>query len=625
MFELIPDDELISVLPRSLIRDHFHWYNTKTHIVEVRPLSDRWTPNLEKNWSTNIQLNGRLALSRQREFGIRQFLVNPNHALGRAIHKVFSPLEQSRFDVFISFNYEYSTNCEPQPLSIFLPRYNLSFAVTERGELSCLSHRGFIVDSNEDIGTLYGLYSKLVLRRPSKIGQERKLIVPIGSITASSTGASHPAVSIDVPRHTFSVGHRVYEVDDLLGRLRESSSSDRLYRLYLHALTSHQLADPLTKHTGTEEALEGLRQAASFSFQTLNDDDVALLESLGQLTPRRSLYSRQTKTMQTVERNITLPPTLEHHDFATIVQKVWSYWLSIRVLYPEFQGKKHENDDEEFLSDYQTEEQEQLTRRAATRNLFCAPTENGPPNLRGEDRDYIPRDCMGESSSVDRECLAFGMAKLVQEWPAKLDVTAELPSDVEGWGEVEARRADLTLDYSLVWVESSLRTVWRSLYDLCRVAKKERDQSKLTFLLGTFAYRHPNERHIHSTLLAFATSSQFDQLASPDSRDLDFSYGNAPTESTLRSFVASNAFQFEQSSEYDELDRLVEWTPKLDTSLRVNYASRRRQQIDDCVAVLFQSRYQNHVSPSPFDFDLINETSLMNEVNNTLMHCHQNR
>jgi hypothetical protein len=625
VFELIPDSEFASVLPRSLIHDYFHWYSTKTHVVEFRPLSDRWTPNLEKNWSTVTQLNGGLAISRQQEFGVRQFLVSPNHALSRAIHNVFSTLEQNLVDLFISFNYEYSTNCGPQPLSIFLPRYNLTFAVTDQGELDCLSHRGFIVDSNEDVGTLYGLYSKLVLCRPCKIGRERKLIVPIGSITPSSTGANHPAVSIDVPGDAVSVGYRVYEVDDLLGRLREATFSDRLYRLYLHALTSHQLPDPLTKRTGTEEALEGLKQASSFSFQTLDDGDVALLQRLGQLTPRRSLYSRQTKTMQTVQRHIPLPPTLEHHDFATIIQKIWSYWLSIRVLYPEFQGKRRDSDDEEFLSGYRTEEQEQLTRRAATRHLFYAPLEGGPPSSRANDMDYTPRDCMGESGSGDRESVAFGMAKLVQEWPTNLDVTVELRSDIEGWCGVEARQAKLTLDYSGVWVEASLRTVWRSLYDLCRVARKETDQSKLTFLLGTLAYLHPNERHIHSTLLAFATSPQITQLASPDSGDLDFSYGEAPTESKLRSFVTSNAFQFEQSSEYAKLDR-VEWTAELDTSFRSQYASRRQQQINECVAVLFQLRYQDHVSPSPtFSFNLIEVASLLSRVNDTLIHCYQNR
>jgi len=621
MFELIPDSELISVLPRALIHDHFHWYNTKTHIVEFRPLSDRWTPDLKQNWSTDFGL----ALSRPRpDFGVRQFLVNPNHPLSRAIHNVFSPLEQNPLNLFITFNYEHSTNCEPQPLSIFLPRYKLAFVITEQGELSCLSHRGFIVDSNEDIGTLYGLHSKLVLCRPAKTGRERKLIIPIGSITPSTTGDNHPTVSVDVPSDALSVGHRVYEVDSLLGRLREATFSDSLYRLYLHALTSHQLADPLTKRTGTEEALEGLKQASSFSFQTLDSDDLALLQLLGQLTPRRSLYSRQTKTMQTVQRHTILPPTLEHHGFAAIVQKIWSYWLSIRVLYPEFQGKKGDDDDEEFLSGYRTEQQEQLTRRAAARNLFYAPLESDPPNSRGNDRDDIPqRDSMREPGSIYRESLAFGMAKLVQEWPVNLDVTAELPSNVKGWNGVEARQAMLTLDYSGVWVESSLRTVWRSLYDLCRAAKKETDQSKLTFLLGTLAYRHPDEFHIHSTLLAFATSPQFAQLAAPNSGDLNFNYGEAPTESKLRSFVAS--VRFEQSSEYAELDRLG-WTPQRDNMFRSRYTSRQQQQINECVTALFQLRYQDHVSPSVLSsFDLLEKECLLSQLNDTLIHCHQNR
>jgi len=625
MFELIPDSRLASVLPRALIHDHFHWYNTKTHIVEFRPLSERWTPNLRQNWSTDVGLALSRPLSRPQDFGVRQFLVNPNHPLSRAIHNVFSPLEQNPLDLFITFNYEHSTNCEPQPLSIFLPRYKLAFVITKQGELSCLSHRGFIVDSNEDVGTLYGLHSKLVLCRPSKTGRERKLIVPIGSITPSSTGDNHPTVSIDVPGGALPVGHRVYEVDGLLGRLREATFSDSLYRLYLHALTSHQLADPLTKRTGTEEALEGLKQASSFSFQTLDGNDLALLQLLGQLTPRRSLYSRQTKTMQTVQRHIILPPTLEHHGFATIVQKIWSYWLSIRVLYPEFQGKKSGDDDGEFLSGYRTEEQEQLTRRAAARNLFYAPLESDPPNSRGKDRNHIPQgDCMRESGSIHRESLVFGMATLVQEWPVNLDVTAELPSDVKGWDGVEARQASLTLDYSGVWVGSSLRAVWRSLYDLCRAAKKETDQSKLTFLLGTLAYRHPSECHIVSALLAFATSPRlFAQLAAPNSGDLDFSYGEAPTESKLRSFVES--VRFEQSSEYAELNRL-EWTSNRHDMFRSRYTSRQQQQINECVTALFQLRYQDHVSPFVLSrFDLLKKEDLLSQLNDTLIHCHQNR
>jgi hypothetical protein len=618
VLELIPDFKLTSVLPRSLIREHVHWYNTNTHVVEIRPLSERWTPNLEKNWSTAFQPDGRPTLSRPQECGVRQFLIGPTHDLSCAIYDVLSPLEPNIFDLFITSR---SSDHNIQPLTISLPRYNLSFAVTEQGELSCLSHRGFIVDSNEDIGTLYGLSNKLALCRPSKVGRERKIIIPIGSIKPSSTGADHPAVSIDVPSDAVSVGYRVYEVDELLGRLREATFSDRLYLLYLHALTSHQLVDPLTKRTGTEEALEGLKRAGSFSFHTLGHEETILLQCLGRLTPHRSLYSRQTKTMQTVQRHFTLPATLEHHDFAEAVQKIWSHWQTIRVFQPECQGRAQ---DREFLSGYKDEHQ-QLTRRAAKRNLFYAPSETDAPNSRAMDGNYTPRDCMREADSVHRETLAFEMAKLVQEWPANLDVTGQLLSDVQRWGGVDARQAKLALDDSGLWVDAPLRTVWRSLYDLCRAANKESDQSKLTFLLGTLAYRHPKERQLHSTLLAFATHPIFDQLAPPDSGVLDFSYGDAPTESQLRSFIDSNTIRFQESSEWAELDCL-EWTPERDNAFRLRYGSRRQQQINECVTTLFQLRHDDHISPSDlFRFDLLERERLLSQVNDRLRHCYANR
>ena len=620
MFELIPDSELASVLPRSLIHHHFHWYNTKSHIVEVRPYSGRWAPNLEKNWSTASQLNGGPALSRQQESGVRQYLIDPGHALSRAMHNVFSPLEPNIFDLFMTFD---STDCNTQPLSISLSRYNLDFSVTEHGELSCLSHRSFIVDRDEDIGALYGLSNKLVLYRPSEIRKERKLIVPIGAIMSSSNGANHPMVSINVASNALSVKYRAYEVDELLGRLRETAFSDRLSLLYLHALTSHQLVDPLTKRTGTEEALEGLKRASSFSFQSLGGEDIQLLQCLGQLTPHRSLYSQQTRTMETVQRNIILPPTLEHHDFDGAAQRILSHWENIRALLPESQGKAQESD-EEILSGIETEEHRQLTRRAATRNLFYAPSESDSSNSRGMDSEY-PRESTGRSDSVHREALTYGMAKLVQEWPTNLDVTSQLLKDVKRWERVAARQAGLTLDYSVVWTESSLRTVWRSLYDLCRAAKKDRDQTKLTFLLATLSYCFPDEHRLHTTLLAFAIHPQFARLASPDSEKLDFTYGDALVKSQLRSYLTRNAVGFSRSSERAELDRLG-WTSRRQTTLRWRYDSRLQQQIDECVTTLFQLRYQDHVSSSVLDhFDLVEKEHLMSYLSNTLKHCHENR
>ena len=62
------------------------------------------------------------------------------------------------------------------------------------------------------------------------------------------------------------VKHHCYHIDDQLGRLVDNRRlQSRLYRLYLHATTSHCVVDTLTGRTGTEEALYGLAIGLSSS------------------------------------------------------------------------------------------------------------------------------------------------------------------------------------------------------------------------------------------------------------------------------------------------------------------------------------------------------------------------
>ena len=364
VFELIPASKLTSALPRSLVRNYAHWYNMNTFVIEIRPLTDPWTPNLEENWSTAFKLNGACAFSRQRKSGLRQFLVDPNHAISHAIHKIFSPLEPSIFDLIITFHHGTTTNRRHQNFTISLPRYNLVFALTEQGDLDCVSHRGYLVDPIQDVGTLYGLSNMLVLRSHSGAGHKRRLVVPVGSIRSSSNGNTHPSVTIAIQPDDTSIKYHLYEVDDLLGRLRDTTLLSRLYRLYLHSLTSHQLVDPLLQRTGTEEALQGLAQGETFSFQTLLPEEVMLLEEIGRLTPMRYLYSKQTNSLERVQRNQTLPPTSEHHGFAAGVRKIWDYWMSIRAFYPDSRIPKETDGDNSFLPEYEEKAHKKLTRRS---------------------------------------------------------------------------------------------------------------------------------------------------------------------------------------------------------------------------------------------------------------------
>jgi hypothetical protein len=591
VFELVPDLKLTSALPRSLIRNYTHWYNLKSHIMEIRPLSDPWTPNLAENWSTAVPLKGSLTLSRQLEPGRRQFLVNPNHSICRAIHKVFSPLEPSRHDFTITFDYGSSTNHKARNLTISLPRYNLVFALTEQGDLECLSHRGYLVDPNQDIGTLYGLSNMLVLRH-STSSHKRSLILPVGVVHQSSSGNSHghPHVTITVDPIKKSIRYNIYEVDDLLGRLRDTTLLSRLYRLYLHALTSHQLVDPLLGCTGTEEAFQGLAQGETFSFQTLHSKQITVLKNFELLTPNPY---HSFDLLETFQWNALLPATDKHHTYQAAVRKILDYWASIRPFYvkgPERHAKEPST--------------HQRVRNAR----------EVPSLISGSDMTYAARDCLVVKSSIDNEAEAYKISKLVHEWLRELDVTRQLSDVIRGWGGVSARQPRLSLNYSSTWVSPSLHSTWRSLYELCRHASKD-DRERLAFVLATIAYHHPTERQICRTLLAFATNDIFKarQHDSPNSGNLDFSYGEIPTETGIRLLVSRNTIPF--NGPWD--------TPEV---VEHEYNARLQQQVNSCVDIMMGLCEQDHVSFTELlPFYLLEQTSLHIQLNNLFKNCYQNR
>jgi hypothetical protein len=590
VFELVPDLKLTSALPRSLIRNYTHWYNLKSHIIEIRPLSDPWTPNLAENWSTALPIDGSLTLSRQLEPDRRQFLVNPNHSICRAIHKVFSPLEPSRHDLIVTFDYGSFTNHQARNLTISLPRYNLVFALTEQGDLECLSHRGYLVDPNQDIGTLYGLSNMLVIRH-STDSHKRRLILPVGVVHQSGGNSNgHPHVTITVDPIDISIRYHLYEVDDLLGRLRDTTLLGRLYRLYLHALTSHQLVDPLLGCTGTEEAFQGLAQGETFSFQTLLAEEITVLKNFELLTPNPY---HSISLLETFQWSALLPPTDKRYTYEAAVRKVLDYWASIRPFY---------------ANGPETQAEEPSTYRAV-RNARDVPS-----LISGSDMTYATRDCLVVKSSIDNEAEAYKISKLVHEWSRELDVTTQLSDVIRGWRNISAREPRLSLDYSGAWVSQSLNSTWRSLYELCRHASKD-DRERLAFVLATIAYHHPTQRQICRTLLAFATNDIFKARHhdSPNSGNLDFSYGEIPTENGIRSLVSGNKIPFRGAR-------------KTLAVVLDKYNARVQQEVNSCVDIMMGLREQEHVSfTALLHFSLLKKTSLHSQLNNLFKNCYQNR
>ncbi|KAH6861099.1 hypothetical protein BKA58DRAFT_448898 [Alternaria rosae] len=144
---------------------------------------------------------------------------------------------------------------------IELPRLQISFEFTEASDrLRSRQFRDMIIDSDQTMGGLVGMQSRLILRSDE--------------VSFTKGDLNHPEITGD-------------------GSLRS-----RLILCYLHALTSHCLPDPLTGCTGTESAISILRSAAVGSTDLLTPDDIDLLTRLAALSATRSFYPKDLKVMQ---------------------------------------------------------------------------------------------------------------------------------------------------------------------------------------------------------------------------------------------------------------------------------------------------------------------------------------
>jgi hypothetical protein len=140
----------------------------------------------------------------------------------------------------------------------------------------------------------------------------------------------HVRVHIDTHTMRQVIWHK-YEIDSDLGLLVGNVNlTSRLYRIYLHALCSHPLPDPLTSQTGTDHALQELGAAGCFSFQRLTKTDVELLRLIGSITPCRQYYPKHLRVMQTTEWSPNLPALSQHGGFEPAVRSI----LNMHNLWP---------------------------------------------------------------------------------------------------------------------------------------------------------------------------------------------------------------------------------------------------------------------------------------------------
>jgi hypothetical protein len=239
------------------------------------------------------------------------------------ISNILSPLESPQHII---------TTKTSHSLEVWLPRLRLSFFANTNGELECRSIPGYVIDSTQSCGTIFGLRNKLVFcprpSSPEKPPLPRRVIIPQGKVSFKKDGNfANIRITTEAVPH---VRWHEYTIDTDLRCLRSNSSlNSKLYQCYLHALTSHCLPDPLLGHTGTEEALYILRNATCRSFQRLDVQEAKLLELISDLSTFRVYSQQATAIVQWKD----LPALSQHHGFFQAVHPLVRHADSLEALY----------------------------------------------------------------------------------------------------------------------------------------------------------------------------------------------------------------------------------------------------------------------------------------------------
>jgi len=606
--ELIPHSKFYGDFPKHLVDNYAHWMDIQSREIEFRPLDSQWKESCQ---NPRVYFSNLVMRCEGRRF------LDVRSASASMIYSVLGPFEHNDYVEITTMKKkkeEKEVEAVEMMVEINLPRFQMVFFLNDEMQLECRQFRDMIVDENQSFGTLTGLRSRLVLRnKGGGDSHSRKVLIPYGKVSYGIDG-SHVKVTIYTKDDQNVVYHH-FDIDTTLWRLSGSGGlSSRLYKIYLHALTSHCLPDSLTGRTGTEEALYDLNSAAVWSFKELECVDLDLLNRIAALTSSRNFYPKHLQKMQTVSWN-DLPSLSQHEDFYRTTKKILEYNSRFTFFRDEKLpvSKVKNQKTEPFLVD-----------KAAVRNrAFRTECFSGSNVVLREDRHYISRDVpSGDANSPESKVCA--VACNTNNWSTSLATAPDLLQRFESWKNLKGNKA-ISLGYNSRWLGEDLCDVWCSLYDACRTATRE-DRYSLMFLLAPLIYhsKGPIDMQLVWTLLAFATIPKFASINMPEYDSYDLARGYKPG-SSLLSVVQRFGVDYSQSEESSEPKQSYE-------SLESWYARKARLYDDhlksqtDGLEKLFQSQWVREIPafPATRDYPLLKVNEMRDAINSLFQNCYKN-
>lgn len=524
-FEVIPKHALRHDFTESLIQNYIFMRNHASGAIQLRPIEDPWTP-LQGGWRIHSSPNQSFYLSNG-----SMMVVDSRSTSAIAVSQILRPFDNLGHTEIILNQIE-------KRLEIRLSRFNLDFyKKSGDSELVSKQFRGMFVDEDQNIGTFTGLVNKLVLRSRDK--SRRIVIIPNGDISFTPHDG-HVEVNISTESRNFCTYHD-YRIDTQLGRLIDNGSLQaRLFRLYLHALTSDVLPDELTGRTGTEEALEGLASASLLSFNTLSSSEIELLVKLRDLSPVFTYYPKNKRSMQTVIWT-NLPTLSQHGAFSIKVDYIFAHARSLKPFQNELE-KQQEIPEPDSRGDGR------LISMANIRNAVYHVDGFGAENFTiNQDKEYDSRDGLCDAN---RRAAIFDIAVLAYSWPQSLNVSKNLQGVLESFpNSIRGPDASISglIGYDTKWLDEPadfLPKDWFAIYQELSLSSEHQDKYKIMIFLATLTFSKKVSQEIIHTLLAFATNHQFRHIRPPQFQSFCLSEGFEPDQNVLVKIITSKAFEY---------------------------------------------------------------------------------
>ncbi|KAK6335028.1 hypothetical protein TWF718_010470 [Orbilia javanica] len=483
--EFIPLERFRGDIPTPILENGTQWLDLANQKVTFYQGPKWWqAPDGGEDWILQVS------------HGDRQRQVMSRNAdrlldLDRDIHTLITNL----LGTIEERDYIISTISKDSVINFSLPRYKLQFYINRSNLIECRTLRGWTIHQNQDIGTFFGLKSYLKLQLDDKPSAQECILVPYGNIVAGQAKSGHTSVCIKMPKSSRT--YTVYQIDRVLNRLVDDGTLKAQFtRLYLHGLCSGLLPDPLTGRTGVAEALDGLRNSASFSFQTLQETDADILKLIAGLTPKRTFYPSHLKVSQQIHWQ-SLPPWVQNDSFYPLVLDILDDWSGRQFLFEGSTGYQLDHGSVDLLD------------RAKYHNSIF---EQGDMHANDRTRHSSPYRLRHTPNNIEAD--TCDMSATIFRWSNSNELQIDLWESFKNLAELAGIDGGFTPTYTLETYDYNAIKKWSDLYRWCQDCRKE-DRFSLLLIFCSWLYRGTADKKILKSLVSIAASRAFKDIEIP--------------------------------------------------------------------------------------------------------------